>query len=262
MQDGKALQAGTSHFLGQNFAKAFDVKFLTKEGKQEFVWATSWGVSTRLVGGLIMTHSDDLGLVLPPKLAPIKAVIVPIYRTDEERTAVELVAKSIADNLNSKGIETKFDNDDNKKPGWKFAEYEMKGVPLRIAIGPKDLQNGTVEIARRDTLIKTLYPIENVENIVVSLLDEIQENLFQKALTFRENNTYFTESYDEMKDILDNKGGFVWAYWDGTEETELKIKEETKATIRLLPIDQEQVEGKCIYTGKPTKFKVVFAKAY
>lgn len=262
MQDGKALQAGTSHFLGQNFAKAFDVKFLTKEGKQEFVWATSWGVSTRLVGGLIMTHSDDLGLVLPPKLAPIKVVIVPIYRTDEERSAVELIAKKISDNLNSKNIETKFDNDDTKKPGWKFAEYELKGVPVRIAIGPKDLQNGTVEIARRDTLTKTLYPIENVENIVIALLDEIQQNLFQKALTFRENNTYFTESYDEMKDILDNKGGFVWAYWDGSEETELKIKEETKATIRIIPIEQGQEEGKCIYTGKPTKYKVVFAKAY
>lgn len=262
MQDGKALQAGTSHFLGQNFAKAFDVKFLTKEGKQEYVWATSWGVSTRLVGGLIMTHSDDLGLVLPPKLAPIKAVIVPIYRTDEERIAVELVAKKISENLNSKGIETKFDNDDTKKPGWKFAEYELKGVPLRIAIGPKDLQNGTIEIARRDTLTKTLYPIENVENIVIDLLDEIQTNLFQRALKFRENNTYFTESYDEMKDILENKGGFVWAFWDGTEETELKIKEETKATIRILPIEQGDEEGKCIYTGKPTKYKVVFAKAY
>ena len=262
MQDKKALQAGTSHFLGQNFAKAFDVKFATKEGGLEHVWATSWGVSTRLMGALIMTHSDDLGLVLPPKLAPIQVVIVPIYRKDEELEAISNLAEKIKKDLTMKGISVKYDDDDTKKPGWKFAEYEMKGVPLRIGIGPRDLENGTIELARRDNLSKQgLKQTEIAEKIPV-LLDEIQQSLFTKAKEFRAQNTHNVNSYEEFKDTLNKKGGFIYAHWDGTKETEIKIKEETKATIRLIPISNDEQEGNCIFSNKPSKQKVVFAKAY
>jgi prolyl-tRNA synthetase len=263
MQDGKALQAGTSHFLGQNFAKAFDVKFLSKENKQEYVWATSWGVSTRLMGALIMTHSDDNGLVLPPKLAPFQVVIVPIYRKDEEREAVLAKGNELKKQLERIGIRVKFDDRDTHKPGFKFAEHEFKGVPVRLALGPRDLQNNTVEIARRDTLTKEFSSLDGIENKVLDLLDEIQKNLHDKALKFREENTYEANSWEEFKDIIENKGGFVSAHWDGTAETEQKIKDETKATIRLLPLDYGEGEsGKCIYSGKPSKGRVIFAKAY
>jgi prolyl-tRNA synthetase len=262
MQDGKALQAGTSHFLGQNFAKAFDVKFQTKEGKQDLVWATSWGVSTRLIGGLIMTHSDDQGLVLPPSVAPIKVVIVPIYKNDEEKSKVTEVAERIEKEIKSFGISVKFDHDDNKKPGWKFAEYELKGVPLRIAIGPKDVEKNTVELARRDTLSKEFVAADNIGKYIADLIPEIQQSIFNKALAYREENTHQANSFSEMKEILKNKSGFVWANWDGTTETELKIKEETKASIRFIPLKEDKIEGQCIYSGKPAKHKVVFAKAY
>ncbi len=263
MQDGKALQAGTSHFLGQNFAKAFDVKFLSKENKQEFVWATSWGVSTRLMGALIMTHSDDQGLVLPPKLAPFQVVIVPIYRKGEEMEMTIAKGKEIKAELERVGIRVKLDDRDTQKPGFKFAEWELKGVPLRIAIGPRDLQNNTVELARRDTLTKEFTPMEGLRDKILDLLDEIQNNLFNRALKFREENTYEANSWDEFKDIIKNKGGFVMAHWDGTSETENRIKDETKASIRSIPLDyDESEEGKCIYTGKPSKGRVVFAKAY
>ena len=262
MQDGKALQAGTSHFLGQNFAKAFDVKFQSKEGKQELVWATSWGVSTRLIGGLIMAHSDDHGLILPPNVAPIKVVIVPIYKTDEEWAKVDEVAKRITKELKSLGISVKYDDDDNRKPGWKFAEYELKGVPLRIAIGPRDVEKNSVELARRDTLTKEFVSADNLGQYISDLLPVIQKSIFNKALKNREENTHSANSYDELKDILENKGGFVWANWDGTTETEIKIKEETKATIRFIPLEEEKIEGNCIYSGKAAKHRVVFAKAY
>jgi prolyl-tRNA synthetase len=262
MQDGKALQCGTSHFLGQNFAKAFDVKFATKEGGLDYVWATSWGVSTRLMGALVMAHSDDNGLVLPPKLAPIQVVIVPIYKTDEEYAKTSEKAVEIKKALEAKGITVKFDNRDTHKPGWKFAEYELKGVPVRIAIGPKDLANNTVEIARRDTLEKKFYPVDEVVSTIEYLMEDIQTNLYKKALQFRENSTIKVDSYDEFKRILNDKGGFISAHWDGTSETENKIKEETKATIRCIPFDQVPEEGKCIYTGKPSKGRVLFAKAY
>ncbi len=263
MQDGKALQAGTSHFLGQNFAKAFDVKFLSKENKLEYVWATSWGVSTRLMGALIMTHSDDQGLVLPPKLAPYQVVIVPIYRKGEEMEMTIAKGKEIKAELERVGIRVKLDDRDTQKPGFKFAEWELKGVPLRIAIGPRDLQNNTVELARRDTLTKEFTPMEGLHNKVLDLLDEIQDSLYNRALKFRDENTYEANTWDEFKDIIENKGGFVMAHWDGTSETENKIKEETKATIRSIPLDYDQSEeGKCIYTGKPSKGRVVFAKAY
>tara|TARA_B100001750_G_scaffold21541_1_gene14504 strand:+ start:1108 stop:2583 length:1476 start_codon:yes stop_codon:yes gene_type:complete len=262
MQDGKALQAGTSHFLAQNFAKAFDVKFTNKEGKQDYVWATSWGVSTRLVGALIMTHSDDNGLVLPPKVAPNQVVIVPIYKNEEEFKQISEYANKVKTKLQHANIRVKYDDRDTQKPGWKFSEYEFKGVPLRMAIGPRDLENQKIEVSRRDTLEKESIDFENIENITNNILEEIQNNLFQKALKFREENTHHANSYDEFKDLLKNKQGFVYAHWDGTEETEAKIKTETKATIRCIPIDNKKEEGKCVYSGKPSKQKVLFAKSY
>ena len=262
MQDGKALQAGTSHFLGQNFAKAFDVKFANKEGKQDFVWGTSWGVSTRLMGALIMAHSDDAGLVLPPKLAPIQVVIVPIYRKDGEKELVMEKAFKIKSDLLKEGISVKLDDDENRKPGWKFAEYEMKGVPLRIAIGPRDVENNVVELARRDIQEKSSVSQDNLGKTISNLLDEIQESIYKKALTFRDNNITEVNSYEEFKEVLETKGGFVSAHWDGTGETEEKIKNETKATIRCILLDNKQEEGTCIYSGKPSKERVVFAKAY
>ena len=261
MQDGKALQAGTSHFLGQNFAKAFDVKYLTRENQQEYVWATSWGVSTRLIGALIMAHSDDNGLVLPPKLAPIQVVIVPIFRKQEQFDAITKKANEITAALRTKGISVKYDNRDTQKPGYKFAEWEMKGVPVRLAIGPRDLENGTVEVARRDTLEKETLHMENLAAKIENLLEKIQDNIFQKALSFRESHTYSVDSWEEFKEKIE-AGGFVWAHWDGTAETEQKIKEETKATIRLLPMNEEKENGKCIYSGKPSERRVVFAKSY
>jgi len=262
MQDGKALQSGTSHFLGQNFAKAFDVRFATKEGTEDFVWATSWGVSTRLMGALIMAHSDDNGLVLPPKLAPFQVVIVPIYKQAEQLDAISEKVKEIITNLKKLGISVKFDNNENKKPGWKFAEYELKGVPVRIAIGPRDLENGTVEVARRDTLEKQVVSMEGVELYIQQLLNDIQENIYNKALIFRNEMTTPVDTYEEFKEVLNNKGGFISAHWDGTSETEQKIKDETKATIRCIPFDQVPEEGKCIYSGNPSKGRVLFALAY
>tara|TARA_R100000306_G_scaffold10971_2_gene13339 strand:+ start:618 stop:2093 length:1476 start_codon:yes stop_codon:yes gene_type:complete len=262
MQDGKALQAGTSHFLGQNFAKAFDVKFAAKDGTLDYVWATSWGVSTRLMGALVMTHSDDNGLVLPPNLAPDQVVIVPIYRKDEEFEAVNEVALNLMKKLRSKGIRVKYDNRDTQKPGWKFNEYELKGVPVRIAIGPKDVEKGTVELARRDTLQKEFIANDEVVEKIISLMDEIQENLFQKAASFRNEHTTEVASYEEFKAVLNGKGGFILAHWDGTAETEERVKNETKATIRCIPLDGDDVPGTCIFTGKPSSKKVLFAKAY
>lgn len=262
MQDGKALQAGTSHFLGQNFAEAFDVKFTNKEGKQEHVWATSWGVSTRLIGGLIMTHSDDHGLVLPPKLAPIQVVIVPIYKGAEQLEVISEKAREIVKELKAKGISVKFDNRDTHKPGWKFAEYELKGVPLRIAMGPRDLENGTLELARRDTLEKNSVPQEGIADRIATLLEEIQENLFAKAKNFRDEHITAVDTFDAFKEVLETKGGFILAHWDGTEETEDKIKEITKATIRCIALDAENEEGVCVYSGKPSTKRVLFAKAY
>jgi len=262
MQDGKALQSGTSHFLGQNFAKAFDVKFANKEGKEDYVWATSWGVSTRLMGALIMAHSDDNGLVLPPKLAPFQVVIVPIYRKDEELDKIKVVAEDIRKKLIARGIDVKFDFSDNKKPGWKFAEYELKGVPVRLAIGPRDIENGTVEVARRDTLSKETVSLEGIDSHIADLLDQIQENIYNKAINFRAETTTSVESYDEFKKVLEEKGGFILAHWDGTPETEEKIKNETKATIRCIPLDQPDEDGVCIISGKPSKKRVLFAKAY
>ena len=261
MQDGKALQAGTSHFLGQNFARAFDVKFLSEQNKLEYVWATSWGVSTRLIGALIMAHSDDNGLVLPPKLAPVQVVIVPIYRKAEQLEAISQKARAIADLLKAKNISVKFDDRDTFKPGYKFAEWELKGVPVRLAIGPRDLENGTVEVARRDTLEKEILKMENIDEKIVHLLEKIQNNIYQKAYSFREDNSFRVNTWDQFKDRID-KGGFVYAHWDGTSETEQKIKEETKATIRLIPLDRGSEKGKCIYTGNPSEGRVVFAKAY
>ena len=262
MQDGKALQAGTSHFLGQNFAKAFDVKFTAKDGKQDFVWATSWGVSTRLMGALIMTHSDDHGLVLPPKLAPNQVVIVPIYRSEEQFDLVSDVAKEVMEELRAKGIRVKFDNRDTHKPGWKFNEYELKGVPVRLAIGPRDVENGTLELARRDTLTKETISRNEVVTTVVELMDEIQSNLYNKAVGYRSKNTTEVNSYDEFKEVLNSKGGFILAHWDGTSGTEEKIKNETKATIRCIPLDAKEELGSCMVTGKPSTKKVLFAKAY
>ncbi|WP_289031732.1 proline--tRNA ligase [uncultured Algoriphagus sp.] len=264
MQDGKALQAGTSHFLGQNFAKAFDVKFATKEGGLDFVWGTSWGVSTRLMGALIMAHSDDNGLVLPPKLAPMQAVIVPIYRGDDEFKAVSVKANELVSALRKAGVSVKFDDRDTHKPGWKFAEYELKGVPLRIALGPRDLENGTVEIARRDTLTKESFALDSlpIEEKVKTLLDEIQTSIYQKANDFKESHTTEVNSWEEFQELLESKGGFLSAHWDGTSETEDKIKELTKATIRCIPLDQKEESGKCVLTGKPSKGRVLFAKAY
>ena len=262
MQDGKALQAGTSHFLGQNFAKAFDVKFTTKDGKQDFVWATSWGVSTRLMGALIMTHSDDHGLVLPPKLAPNQVVIIPIYRSEEQFDLVSDVAKEVMEELRAKEIRVKFDNRDIHKPGWKFNEYELKGVPVRLAIGPRDVENGTLELARRDTLTKETISRNEVVTTVLELMDEIQSNLYNKAVDYRSKNTTEVNSYDEFKEVLNSKGGFILAHWDGTSGTEEKIKNETKATIRCIPLDAKEELGSCMVTGKPSTKKVLFAKAY
>ncbi len=263
MQDGKALQAGTSHFLGQNFAKAFDVRFATADGGgMEYVWGTSWGVSTRLMGALIMAHSDDDGLVLPPGLAPIQVVIVPIFRSDEDKAKIAEKANAISGMLREKGISVKFDDRDTHKPGWKFAEYELKGVPVRIAMGPRDLENNTVEVARRDTKEKQTYGLDGIAETVENLLQEIQSNIYNKARTYRDENIREASTYDELKEILETKGGFVSAHWDGTPETEDKIKEETKATIRCIPLDATGESGNCIYSGKPSKGRVLFAKAY
>ena len=261
MQDGKALQAGTSHFLGQNFAKAFDVKFLSKENKLEHVWATSWGVSTRLMGALIMAHSDDNGLVLPPKLAPIQVVIIPIYKKPEQLDQITEKAEKIKKELEAKGISVKYDDSDTHKPGWKFNEYEFKGVPVRIAIGPRDLENNTVEIARSDTLEKEVLQAINLDTKIEHLLEQIQNNLFEKAYSFRENNTCTVDTWDEFLKKIE-EGGFLLAHWDGTSETEEKIKEETKATIRTIPFEGPMEAGKCIYSGKPSERRVVFARAY
>lgn len=261
MQDGKALQAGTSHFLGQNFAKAFDVQFLSKENKLEYVWATSWGVSTRLMGALVMTHSDDNGLVLPPKLAPIQVVIVPIYRNEEQYKTICDKGREIKKQLEAHGIRVKLDDRDTQKPGFKFNEWEFKGVPVRLAIGPRDLENGTVEVARRDTLEKELLQIQDIDQKVVHLLEQIQQNLFQKALDFRTSNTFKVDTWDGFKEQIE-KGGFIEAHWDGTPETEQLIKDETKATIRLIPLAGEMEIGKCVYSGKPSEQRVVFARSY
>jgi len=261
MQDGKALQAGTSHFLGQNFAKAFDVKFSSKEGKLDYVWATSWGVSTRMMGALVMAHSDDEGLVLPPMLAPIQAVIIPIYKKEEELKMISEKALQIKKDLEAKGISVKFDDSDNRSPGWKFSEYEFKGVPVRIAIGPRDMQNESVELARRDLKTKEVVKQSDLVAKVVGLMKEMQDNLYSKALAFRTENTHTVDTYDAFKKALE-KGGFVHAHWDGTAQTEEKIKEETKATIRCVPINAKNEPGKCILTGKPSEKRVVFALAY
>ncbi|SHN16878.1 prolyl-tRNA synthetase [Cyclobacterium lianum] len=264
MQDGKALQAGTSHFLGQNFAKAFDVKFAGRDGELEHVWGTSWGVSTRLMGALIMAHSDDNGLVLPPKLAPLQVVIIPIFRSDEELTAIRKKANEIMDALDPLGISVKFDDRDTFKPGWKFAEYELKGVPVRLAIGPRDLQHETVEMARRDDLSKTVVNTreENLTNRIKETLEDIQRSIYNKAKAFTKEKTTSVDSWEQFVSILENKGGFVAAHWDGTPETENQIKEKTKATIRCIPLDQKQEDGKCVFSGKPSKGRVLFAKAY
>ena len=262
MQDGKALQAGTAHFLGQNFAKAFDVKFANKEGGLDYVWATSWGVSTRLMGALIMTHSDDKGLVLPPNLAPLQVVIVPIYKGDEQKNEVLNHAKKLYEDLNAAGIRVKLDDRDTHTPGYKFNDYELKGVPIRLGIGPKDIEKGTVELARRDNLTKSFIPQDDLASHVKNLLSEIQSNLFDRALAFRDSHITVCDSYTDFKKVLDSKGGFISAHWDGTEETEMKIKQETKATIRCIPIDTEKEEGKCIYSGNPSSQRVLFAKAY
>ena len=262
MQDGKALQAGTSHFLGQNFSKAFDVKFTTQSGGLEHVWASSWGVSSRLMGALIMTHSDDQGLILPPNLAPIQVVIVPIYKGEKQQNEIAEVATQIKMALESKYIRVKFDNRDKFKPGYKFNEYELKGVPMRIAIGPKDLESGTVEIARRDTLKKEVISQDKVVDFIYSQLEKIQSDLFQKALDFKESHITKVENFEEFKNILDNKGGFILAHWDGTQETEEMIKKSTKATIRCIPLDSKEEVGKCVFSGNPSKQRVLFAKAY
>ncbi len=261
MQDGKALQSGTSHYLGQNFAKSFDVKFVNKENQLEFPYATSWGVSTRLMGALIMAHSDDNGLVLPPKLAPVQTVIVPIYRNDEDLQKLTERVNPIVEKLKSLGVSVKFDADDKYKPGYKFAEYELRGVPVRLAIGMRDLENNTVEVARRDTLSKETLPLEGIEEKIVALLDEIQMNIYQKALKFREENTFKVDTWEEFKEQIE-RGGFIEAHWDGTGETEEKIKAETKATIRLIPLDAAEEAGKCVYSGAPSNARVVFARAY
>ena len=262
MQDGKALQMGTSHFLGQNFAKAFDVKFQSKEGKLEYVWATSWGVSTRLMGALIMTHSDDEGLVLPPKLAPIHVVIVPVYRSDEDLEKIKEAMKPLSVQLKALGLTVKFDDRDTYKPGYKFAEWELKGVPVRLAVGMRDLESGTVEVARRDTKEKFVVAMDDLQPRIVSLMDEIQQNLFDRAAKYREEKTQEVNSWDEFLEVINVKEGFAIAHWDGTGETEEKIKELTKATIRCIAIDQKFEDGVCVYSGKPSKGRVVFAKAY
>lgn len=262
MQDGKALQSGTSHFLGQNFAKAFDVTFANQDGKLDYVWATSWGVSTRLMGALVMSHSDDNGLVLPPKLAPIQVVIVPIYKKAEELERINEVVDGLVVRLKSLGISVKYDNDDKRKPGWKFAEYELKGVPVRLAVGPRDLENGTMEVARRDTLTKEVMPLEGIETKVQQLLNDIQDNIYKKALDFRTAHTTKVDDYEEFKRLLDEKGGFFLCHWDGTPETEERIKNETKATIRCIPMDAPEEAGQCMVSGKPSSRRVLFARSY
>lgn len=262
MQDGKALQSGTSHFLGQNFAKAFDVRFATSEGGLDYVWGTSWGVSTRLMGALIMAHSDDQGLVLPPSLAPIQIVIVPIYKTEDQRVLIAEKAEELKTRLSGMGYSVHFDNRDTHKPGWKFAEYELKGVPVRLGIGPKDLEKKSVELVRRDTREKSFVSMDGIEDHIKTLMSDIHNSIYDKALKFRQENTRTAETYDEFKEMLDEKGGFVLAHWDGTAETEAMIKDETKATIRLIPMNPEPEEGKCIYSGKASPHRVVFAKAY
>ncbi|MBW7866859.1 MAG: proline--tRNA ligase [Brumimicrobium sp.] len=262
MQDGKALQAGTSHFLGQNFAKAFDVKFADKNGSLDYVWATSWGVSTRLIGGLIMTHSDDEGLVLPPAIAPIQVAIVPIYKSTEQLEEISTKVAVLKEALQSKGITVVYDDDDNRRPGWKFAEYEAKGVPVRVAIGPRDLENGQAEVARRDTKTKETVNWDGIENHIEQLLNDIQHSLFAKAKAYRDSHITEVNSYDEFKKVLEEKGGFISAHWDGTSETEVRVKEETKATIRCIPLDAKEEAGTCIFTGKPSSKRVLFAKAY
>jgi len=262
MQDGKALQAGTSHFLGQNFAKAFDVQFTDKTGKLDYVWATSWGLSTRMIGALIMAHSDNHGLVLPPRLAPVQVVIIPIYRNSEQLLKINETVQKIKSDLETAGISVKYDDRDNNTPGWKFADYELKGVPVRLAIGPRDLENSTVEVARRDTLTKETITIESLKEYVEKLLVEIQSNIYLKANEFRKQNTFFIDKWDDFVDILANKGGFIMSHWDGTTETEDRIKEETKATISCIPFDAPEEDGKCIYSGKPSKKRVLFAISY
>ncbi|MEW6362632.1 MAG: proline--tRNA ligase [Pyrinomonadaceae bacterium] len=261
MQDGKALQCGTSHFLGQNFAKSFDVKFVNKENQLEYAWATSWGVSTRLIGALIMAHSDDNGLVLPPKLAPIQVVIVPIFKSEEELAKISAAIDPIINSLKSAGISVKYDDDDKQRSGWKFAEYELRGVPVRLGIGMRDLENGTIEVARRDTLTKEVMPRENLAEKIVSLLDDIQKSLFDRALKFREDNTFIIDTWEEFTERIE-KGGFILAHWDGTAETEEKIKEETKATIRCIPLNSVEEAGKCVFSGRPSAKRVLFARAY
>jgi prolyl-tRNA synthetase len=262
MQDGKALQAGTSHFLGQNFAKAFDVQFTDRTGKLDYVWATSWGVSTRLMGAIIMGHADNNGLVLPPKLAPIQVVIIPIYKNTEQLSAISVTAVKIKEELEAKGISVKYDDRDNNKPGWKFADYELKGVPVRLAIGPRDIENKTIEVARRDTLTKETISIEIISEFIPKLLEDIQTNIYNKALIFRKENTFYIDNWEDFVKTLDNPGGFIMAHWDGTAETEEKIKEETKATIRCIPFDSPDEDGKCIFSGKPSKRRVLFARSY
>ncbi|OPZ55144.1 MAG: Proline--tRNA ligase [Bacteroidetes bacterium ADurb.BinA012] len=262
MQDGKALQGGTSHFLGQNFAKAFDVQFTNQEGKLDYVWATSWGVTTRLIGALIMAHADNNGLVLPPKLAPIQVVIVPIYKGNDQLDKISDIAVDIRQQLEKAGFTVKYDNRDTHKPGFKFAEYELKGVPVRLAIGPRDAEDGTVEVARRDTLTKETIRRENIVTHVTSLMEEIQQNIFRKAVEFRKENTFTADTWEEFTDIIENRGGFVLAHWDGTAESEDKIKELTKATIRAIPFDSREEKGKCILTGNPSNRRVLFARAY
>jgi prolyl-tRNA synthetase len=262
MQDGKALQAGTSHFLGQNFAKAFDVKFLSKENQLEYVWATSWGVSTRLVGALVMAHSDDQGLIIPPRIAPLQVVIVPIYKGEEQKATIDVKAKEIISQLKQLGIRVKYDDNDNNRPGWKFAEYEMKGVPVRITLGARDLENNIVEIARRDTKEKKSVSLDGVVGLISGLLDEIQQNMYEKAKSYRDSHITPADTWEQFEKLLAEKGGFISAHWDGTSETEEAIKEKTKATIRCIPINNEQEAGKCILTGRPSKQRVLFAQAY
>jgi prolyl-tRNA synthetase len=262
MQDGKALQAGTSHFLGQNFAKAFDVQFTNREGKLDYVWATSWGVSTRLMGALIMAHGDDSGLIIPPRLAPIHVVIIPIYKGNDQLDKISEIAVDLKLKLEKAGLNVKYDNRDTQKPGFKFADYELKGVPVRLAIGPRDADEGTVEVARRDTLTKETVSRDNIVDHVTSLMDEIQNNMLRKATEFRDRSTYYVETWEEFRDVIENKGGFVMAHWDGTPETEELIKNETKATIRIIPFDSPAEKGRCVRTGKPSERRVLFARSY
>lgn len=262
MQDGKALQVGTSHFLGQNFAKAFDVQFTDRTGKLDYVWATSWGVSTRLMGAIIMGHADNNGLVLPPRLAPIQVVIIPIYKNSDQLTSLSEIALKIKTDLEAMGISVKYDHRDNNKPGWKFADYELKGVPVRLALGPRDLENKTIEVARRDTLSKVIIPLDEINSHIPKLLEDIQNNIYNKALTFKMENTFYVDEWSDFLNVINNNGGFIMAHWDGTAETEEKIKEETKATIRCIPFDSPEEEGKCIYSGKPSKRRVLFAISY